>query len=226
MAAQATAIIETDLLLNRTRHMTAKLLEAHTESVMMVAHAAESHDPATANHLRNVCDVTKALALELGYAEEEASQFAIAAVLHDIGKLRVPAHILTSADALTEDEWAIMRQHTLWGSELLASRPGFELAAIVARWHHERADGKGYPDGLAGDEIPDAVAITQVADAFDALISNRPYRSGRPAEDAVEEIRLNAGSQFSEKVVRALETLYERGALATDAGHEEHPAVA
>jgi len=216
VSAQVTAIVETDLLLSRLQQTTAKLLEAHTESVMMVAHAAESHDPSTANHLRRVCQVTTALAIELGKLEEDATQLGIAAMLHDIGKLRVPPSILGSTAALTPEEWTVMRNHTLWGAELLVSRPGFELAAIIARWHHERADGKGYPDGLAGDEIPESVAIAQVADAFDALISDRPYRSGRSAAEAVREIKLNAGSQFSPRVVAALERLLERGELPDD----------
>jgi putative two-component system response regulator len=119
-----------------------------------------------------------------------------------------------------------MRSHTLWGAELLESRPGFELAAIIARWHHERADGHGYPDGLAGDEIPESVAVAQVADAFDALISDRPYRSGRSAAEAVREIRLNAGSQFNPRVVAALEGLLARGELPDDSASRHAAAAA
>jgi HD-GYP domain-containing protein (c-di-GMP phosphodiesterase class II) len=116
-----------------------------------------------------------------------------------------------------------MRQHTLWGAAFLAGQQGFELAASVARHHHERWDGGGYPDGIAGEAIPEEAQITTVADSLDAMTNDRPYRAGRPVAQAVAEIVRCSGSQFSPRVVEALVRLYDRRELAsltgeTDAG--------
>ncbi len=106
-----------------------------------------------------------------------------------------------------------MKCHTTWGASFLADRPGFELAATIARCHHERWDGSGYPNGLAGEAIPEAAAIVAVADAFDAMISDRPYRARRPTAQAIQEIEACSGTQFSPKVVEALMRLSQRNAL-------------
>jgi HD-GYP domain-containing protein (c-di-GMP phosphodiesterase class II) len=116
-----------------------------------------------------------------------------------------------------------MQQHTIWGAEFLRATPGFELAAMVAISHHERWDGQGYPYGLIGDEIPEAAAIVAVADAFDAMTNDRPYRDGRPAASAVEEIEACAGRQFSPRVVAALVRLHAREGLPDDAEHGVEP---
>ncbi len=137
----------------------------------------------------------------------------MAAVLHDIGKIRVPDAILMTPMSLSDEEWALMKQHTVWGAQFLAARPGFELAAAVARAHHERWDGSGYPAGLAGDEIPVAATIVAVADALDAMTNDRPYCAGRSLDWAVREIAANAGAQFSPQVAAALQRLHVRGAL-------------
>jgi HD-GYP domain-containing protein (c-di-GMP phosphodiesterase class II) len=189
------------------------LAQAHGETVMMLAAAAEAHDDTTARHLRRVRAITEALSRELGYNEEQAYELGLASVLHDIGKIRVPDTVLTSPGKLAEDEWAVMKQHTLWGAEFLSGRPGFDLAQVMARSHHERWDGGGYPDGLAGEEIPEAALIISVSDSFDAITSDRPYRAGRPASEAVEEIVSCSGAQFSPRVVEGLVRLYKRGAL-------------
>jgi HD-GYP domain-containing protein (c-di-GMP phosphodiesterase class II) len=107
----------------------------------------------------------------------------------------------------------MMKEHTVWGGDFLSGRPGFALAASVARSHHERWDGGGYPDGLAGEAIPFAAQIVTVADSFDAMTHDRPYKASRPVEEAVREIRVCAGSQFSPRVVDALIALHERGEL-------------
>lgn len=101
----------------------------------------------------------------------------------------------------------------MWGYEFLRARSGFELAAQVARWHHERWDGGGYPDGLYGDAIPERVTIVTVADAFDAMTCDRPYRARRPVSVAVKEIAAHSGTQFSPRVVEALLRLASRGDL-------------
>jgi HD-GYP domain-containing protein (c-di-GMP phosphodiesterase class II) len=130
-------------------------------------------------------------------------------VLHDIGKIRVPDVVLATAGQLTDAEWELMQQHTVWGAEFLAGRPGFEMAATIARSHHERWDGTGYPDGLKGEAIPEAAAIVAVADAFDAMTSDRPYRAARSVAAAVQEILACSGTHFSPKIAEALWQLYK-----------------
>ena len=179
----------------------------------MLAAAAEFHDLTTGLHLQNVRAVTEALARELGHSEEEAGELGLAAVLHDIGKVRVPDSVLSSTGQLADEEWELMKHHTTWGGEFLAGRPGFELAAIVARSHHERWDGSGYPHGLAGQDIPEAATIVSVADAFDAMTSDRPYRTARSTSAAVREIVQGSGKQFSPRVVEALVRLRRRKML-------------
>ena len=106
-----------------------------------------------------------------------------------------------------------MKQHTVWGAEFLSDRPEFETAAVIARSHHERWDGTGYPDGLSDGDIPEPATIVSVADSFDALISDRPYRKGGSVAEAVAEISACSGKQFSPNVVEALVRLSERGGL-------------
>ncbi len=106
-----------------------------------------------------------------------------------------------------------MEHHAVWGAQLLEGHPGFELAASVARSHHERWDGTGYPDGRSGDAIPEAAAIVTVADSFDAMISDRPYRKGRPVAEAIREIAAGSGTQFSPKVAAALVRLRKQERL-------------
>ena len=180
---------------------------------MLLAASAEAHDHTTGLHLENVHAITEALARELGYREEEAKELGLAAVLHDIGKIRVPDSLLISTGTLADEEWELMKHHTTWGAEFLAGRPGFELAATIARSHHERWDGSGYPDGLAGEAIPEAAAIVAVADAFDAMTSDRPYRPRRSVTAAMQEIMACSGKQFSPKVVQALVRLHKRKML-------------
>lgn len=213
VATQVTAIVRMSSLVEQLQASTTQLQQAHEGTVLMLASAAEAHDHTTGRHLQRVRAISEAVARELGYEDEAVSALGVAATLHDIGKIRVPDSVLGSANSLAETEWVLMKQHTLWGSAFLSDQPGFELAASVARHHHERWDGAGYPDGLAGDAIPEAAQITTVADSFDAMTNNRPYRRSRPVEDAVREIVACSGTQFSPRVVDALARLFERGDL-------------
>ncbi len=209
VATQVTAIVRMAAVLDELRASSARLMRAHTETVLMLASAAEAHDHTTGRHLQRVSGLSEAIARQLGYDDDEARDLALAAVLHDIGKIRVPDIVLGSSSTLAESEWVLMKQHTIWGSEFLAEQQGFELAAAVARSHHERWDGSGYPHGLAGEEIPEAAQITAVADAFDAMTNDRPYRSGRPVAEAIAEIVACSGTQFSPRVVDALVRVWE-----------------
>jgi diguanylate cyclase (GGDEF)-like protein/PAS domain S-box-containing protein len=210
VATQVTAIVRMATLVEDLQAATGRLAEARAETVMMLAAAAEAHDQTTGLHLQNVRATAEALAREVGYGEEDAREVGLAAVLHDIGKIHVPHVVLSTAGRLTDEEWELLKRHTIWGEEFLKGRLGFELAATIARSHHERWDGSGYPDGLSGDDIPEAAAIVAVADALDAMTSDRPYRAARSVAAAVREIKACSGGQFSPRVVEALVRLHKR----------------
>ena len=209
VATQVTAIARTSTLVDELQSTSTRLAQAQTETVVLLAAAAEAHDQTTGLHLQNVRVITEALARQLGHCEDASSELGLAAVLHDIGKIRVPDVVLSTAGQLTDAEWELMQQHTVWGAEFLAGRPGFEMAATIARSHHERWDGGGYPDGLKGETIPEAAAIVAVADAFDAMTSDRPYRAARSVAAAVQEILACSGTHFSPKISEALWQLYK-----------------
>jgi diguanylate cyclase (GGDEF)-like protein/PAS domain S-box-containing protein len=213
IATQVTAIVSMETLVKKLQSASGRLAQAHTETVMLLAAAAEAHDRTTGQHLRNVRTISEELAQELGWREEDAKELGLAAVLHDIGKIRVADSVLANTGRLTNEEWELMKHHATWGEEFLAGRPGFELAAVIARSHHERWDGVGYPDGLSGEETPEAAAIVAVADSFDAMTSGRPYKPGRPAAAAMNEIVACSGSQFSPRVVEAMVHLRKRRRL-------------
>jgi diguanylate cyclase (GGDEF)-like protein/PAS domain S-box-containing protein len=226
VATQVTAIVQMSRVLEQLRDSSAHLREAHESTVMMLASAAEAHDRTTGRHLERVRLISEAIATELGYDETAAKELGMAAILHDIGKIRVPDTVLGSSQSLAEAEWVLMKQHTVWGNAFLKGQPGFELAAMVARCHHERWDGAGYPDGLAAEAIPEAAQIVTVADSFDAMTNDRPYRNGRPTADAVDEIVACSGTQFSPRVVDALVRLFERGELAFLHGDDDAEPLA
>jgi len=210
VATQVTAIARMATLVEELQSASARLTEAQAETVMLLAAAAEAHDRTSGHHLQNVRATTEALAAELGYSEKDARELGLAAVLHDIGKIRVPDSILANVGRLSDEEWELMKGHTVWGGEFLAGRLGFELAAAIARSHHERWDGSGYPDGLSGEAIPEPATIVSVADAFDAMTSGRPYRAARSIAQAVRGIVECSSTQFSPRVVQALVRLRER----------------
>lgn len=224
VASQVTGMVRMATLIDGMQHATQRLSDAQTETVLMLAAAAEAHDSTTGRHLSNLRALSETLAREMGYDDERVHALGLAATLHDIGKISVPDAVLSSSVRFDSDDLeiaamrAVMERHSVWGAEFLAGRPGFELATQVARWHHERWDGTGYPDGLAGPAIPQEVTIVSVADAFDAMVSDRPYRAGRPVSDAVREIVSWSGRQFNPDVVQALVRAWERGLF--EAGQE------
>jgi putative two-component system response regulator len=213
VATHVSAIIRMERMVAHLQMAADRLAGARDDTVTLLAASVEAHDSTTGLHLRNVRALTEALAREMGYAPGDAEELGIAAVLHDVGKIRVPDAILTGSGRLTEEEWLVMKQHAVWGAEFLAERPGFEMASTVARAHHERWDGTGYPFGLAGTDIPEAATIVAVADAFDAITSARTYRESRSMAVAVREIARGAGAQFNPAVVAAFLRLYRRRAL-------------
>ena len=163
---------------------------------MMVERNAELGE-----HLSGVALLAEAVSLKLGLTREQAEEVKRAAALHDIGKLAIPESILSKTGPLTGAEWGFIRQHTVIGERILSVAPSLAGCAAIIRSSHEWWDGSGYPDGLAGEDIPLAARIVFVCDAFDAMISSRPYRPARSEEEALAELRRCAGTQFDPSVV-------------------------
>jgi hypothetical protein len=162
-------------------------------------------DEGTAEHSDDVVLITEAIGQRMGFSGPEAEDLLAAACLHDIGKVWVPRRILEKPGRLTDEEWALMRRHTLVGEEILSSVPELAEVGRLVRHSHERWDGRGYPDGLYGQEIPLGSRIIFCADAFHAIRCDRPYRAGSSANEALAEIRRCAGTQFDPTVATALE---------------------
>ena len=193
------------------RETAVRVAAREREGMVALARGAEAKDTDTGDHIKRVQATAERLALASGLSVEEAAAIGWAGMLHDVGKLHVPDAILLKPGPLTADEWAIMRQHPIWGEQILADGDGFALARRIARWHHENFDGTGYPDGLAGIHIPPEARIVRVADAFDAMTHTRPYRQARSVELALEELDRWAGRQFDPEMVRLLIELTRSG---------------
>ena len=191
-----------DKVLERTR----QLWEANVEVVFRLARAAEFRDDQTGEHIKRVAALSHTLALELGLDQEEAELIRLAAPLHDVGKIALSDSILLKPGLLTEEERRIMEHHTEIGARILSHGKSdlLKVAEVIALTHHERWDGEGYPNGLAGENIPLVGRILAVADVFDALTHERPYKKAWPADEALSEIERNAGVQFDPLVVAAM----------------------
>jgi diguanylate cyclase (GGDEF)-like protein len=154
-------------------------------------------------HTADVALLAARTAERLGLLPDEVERIRLAAELHDVGKAAIPDAILLKAGSLNQDEWGFIRRHTVIGERIVRAAPSLAHTADLVRWHHERPDGTGYPDGLGGDEIPVGARIIAVSDVFDAMVSDRPYRAGRTVEEAIAELRRCAGTQFDPAVVDA-----------------------
>jgi HD-GYP domain-containing protein (c-di-GMP phosphodiesterase class II) len=154
-------------------------------------------------HTTGVGVLAEITAARLGLDEDESERIRLGAELHDVGKAAIPDAILTKPEPLSDDEWEFVRRHTVIGERIVRAAPSLSRAADLVRWHHERYDGTGYPDALAGEEIPLGARVIAVSDAFDAMVSGRPYRAAVTAEEALDELRRCAGTQFDPDVVDA-----------------------
>jgi HD-GYP domain-containing protein (c-di-GMP phosphodiesterase class II) len=164
-------------------------------SVRALAKAVELRDGYTSEHSEEVVSLAQRVGEQLGLSAASLGELGFAARLHDIGKIGVPDAILRKPGHLAPDEWEVMRQHPIWGAQVLKSIPGLEGVAWVVRAEHERCDGTGYPDGLSGSDIPIASRIILACDAFHAMTSDRPYRPAMARSEAFKELAANAGRQ-------------------------------
>jgi putative nucleotidyltransferase with HDIG domain len=185
-----------------------RVRKTHLATIAALSRSMEAKDGYTGGHTQRVADIAVALARRLGVWGADLEAIEVGALLHDIGKIGIPERILHKPDALTDEEWTVMRRHPLI-SEYILSDTGLDPIVLqIARSSHERIDGNGYPDGLAGDEIPLGARIVLVADAIDAMTSDRPYRRARPARAVLAELRAHACTQFCPVVVEAAERLH------------------
>jgi len=182
----------------------ADIERSFTTTLAVVTSTVEAKDDYTACHGSDVAELAERVALRMELGVKEAREVHYAAMLHDVGKIAVPSEILCKQGPLTEDEWVVMRSHTVVGAELVERIDAFAHLAPAIRSSHERIDGMGYPDGLVGAEIPLAARIVAACDTYDAIITDRPYRAARTLEHAREELLRVAGSQLDERVVSVL----------------------
>lgn len=180
-----------------------ELRETRLQVVQRLGRAAEFKDNETGWHVVRMSHFSHLLALAAGYSEAEAEELLHAAPMHDVGKLGIPDAILQKPGKLDEQEWAVMQRHPQIGAEILGEHATglLGLARRIALGHHEKWDGSGYPEGLAGESIPEEARIVAIADVFDALTSVRPYKRAWPVEDAVAHLREQAGRHFDPRLV-------------------------
>ena len=177
---------------------------ARRAALALAVATLEERDRSTADHSDDVLTLCESLGRRLDFDRRKLEHLMVAAPLHDVGKVAIPSEILDKRAPLTEDEWAIIREHTVIGERILRSVPEMAEVATIVRHSHEHWDGSGYPDGLAGEEIPLASRVILCADAFHAIRCDRPYREGRSAREALKELHACAGTQFDPMVVEAL----------------------
>ncbi len=175
--------------------------EQTCDALLQVLHERE---PDLRDHVGDVAELAERVAVRLGLKSDELDDVRRAAELHDVGKSAVPDAILAKPGPLDEREWEFVRQHTLVGERILRAAPALATVAKLVRSSHERFDGTGYPDGLAGQSIPLGARIVSACDAWDAMITTRPYRKAMAMADALDELRHCSGSQFDPDVVAAL----------------------
>jgi len=188
-----------------------ELNHAYRGTALVLGNVVEADDSYTGLHSSDVVDLAVAVAEEMRLRPPARRNVEFGALLHDVGKLTVPKEIINKPGPLDDEEWAVMRRHTIEGQKLLDQIGGFmgEVGTIV-RASHERYDGRGYPDGLAGEAIPFEARVVTCCDAFSAMTTDRSYRKARPVPEALEELRRCSGSQFDPQVVAALIAVVER----------------
>ncbi len=184
--------------------LVADLEQTFTTTLTALMSTVEAKDDYTASHEEQVGELAQRVAMRLGVEQSRAVDVRHAALLHDVGKVAIPSEILLKPAPLTDEEWVTMRSHAEIGGALVARIPAFAHLAEAVRASHERWDGGGYPDGLAGERIPLAARIIAACDTYEAIVTDRPYRAASPPEDAARELLRVAGGQLDPSVVDAL----------------------
>jgi len=174
------------------------------EIITALAHAIDAKDTYTNGHSYRVAAYSRMIAARMGLEPDEVDRIYRMAMLHDVGKIGVPDRVLNKRARLTDEEYDLIKSHTARGSEILDPVTSMPDLRVGARWHHERYDGRGYPDGLAGEEIPLEARIIGVADSYDAMTSDRVYREHLPQDKVRHEIERNMGTQFDPKVAQVM----------------------
>jgi putative two-component system response regulator len=185
----------------KLREANTQLLNAYEATIEGLSHALDLRDRETEGHSRRVTELTVKLAQALNMSDEEITHIRRGALLHDMGKIGVPDSILHKPDTLTDEEWAIMRKHPQFAYEMLSPIEYLRRALDIPYSHHEKWDGSGYPRGLKGEEIPMSARLFAIADVWDALTSDRPYRSAWTEAEALTYIREQSGKHFDPQVV-------------------------
>ncbi len=182
---------------------------AHLQTVIMLANVIETRDPYTAGHLERVRRLALNMAFALNWNPEDIAILEFGAILHDIGKIVVPSQVLKKTGPLTKEEWILMRQHPEIGAKMLEGVDHLKAAIPYVLYHHEWWDGSGYPAGLVGEKIPLEGRLLAIADAFDAMTTNRPYHASMPVADALDELARFRGVYFDPDMVDAFIQTYK-----------------
>jgi HD-GYP domain-containing protein (c-di-GMP phosphodiesterase class II) len=202
------------LLVSQLQRKNRELSRAYLDTINAVVNTLEARDPYTRGHTERVTQIAKSIAHRMGITDEELFIIELGALLHDVGKIGVADAILRKPGPLDSEEYMQIREHPDKGRIILSNIAYLQRAIPCVLHHHERYDGKGYPERLSGTRIPLPGRIISVADAFDAMTSDRPYRSGLPVRRAMAELRRNAGRQFDPVVVEAFMKVWRQGRLA------------
>ncbi len=186
-------------------------LKIDDQIIVALVAAMNAHSQETSNHCARIPAIVEQLAHFIGLTTDQLNTVRAAAILHDIGKIGIPSSIIHKNGPLTDEELAVMRKHPIIGKEILESCGG-PLAAIspIVAAHHERWDGKGYPYGLKEEEIPQIARMISIADSFDAMVSDRPYRKALSIEQTIAELRCGIGTQFDPEMTKCFLDLLDR----------------
>jgi len=194
----------------RLEHANQHLQSVNLSFAAAMVTALDERDTWTAGHSVAVATYSRDIAAEMGLTQQQVELVHLTGLVHDIGKIGVPAEVLQKTAALTDDEWALMREHSEIGARILGEVEDYAEVAEIVLYHHERLDGAGYPRGLTGDRIPLLARVIAVADAYNAMTSDRPYRRAMDPDIAITQLRNGRGGQFDPDAVEAFLKVLER----------------
>jgi putative two-component system response regulator len=199
---------------NSVNERTMQLQESIREGIIMLATAAEVRDDNTGDHIYRIRKLTREICEGMRFSPSETEAISFFSMMHDVGKIHIPDSILLKPEVLTQDEFEIMRTHTVIGEKILGNKPFYRTAREIARSHHEHWDGTGYPDKLKGDLIPLPARITAIADVFDALTHDRHYKTAWPVTKAINDMKMLSGRQFDPSALDAFIRIHSRSTMS------------